>query len=200
MQLQASVLTMLLFYQAPTPSVFQAFTELPTRMLGYQQAISRSKVIGSSQRTEKREMPWGEGSITVRKNASTQFLGVFVVESGSSTSFNLRAFNTQEGRRVFLMQKQHCFVPGCDTTISVFEKQSKGWKDITTDMLPDFKPEMLVRAYQATTGKMAQEGSEELDYHLQIPEEGNTIEMWNRYDEKMLDLVWNGHRFLIKNR
>ncbi|GGJ23764.1 hypothetical protein [Deinococcus roseus] len=197
-----SVMFMLLFsatLPAPTaPSVFQAFLELPVKMLGYQQDLPREKVIGQTHRTEKREMPWGEGSIEVRKNVSTQFLKVFMIESGSSTLYTLRAFNSTEGHRVFLVQKQYCFVPGCDTTIGVFEKQGKTWKDLSESLLPDFSQTVLTRAYMETTGKKPSESGEELDYHLQIPEEGSVVEVWNRYDEKIFSLSWTGQKFVIK--
>lgn len=183
-----------------TPSVFQAFLELPDKMLDPQSGLPREQIIGTTNRSEKREMPWGEGNIEVRKNVNTQYLSVFVVQPGSSTSYTLRAFHSTEGRRVFLVQKQHCFVPGCDTTISVVEKQGKVWKDRTASLLPALTDRVLAKAYMETTGKTASESGEELDYHLQIPEEGNAVEVWNRYDERMFSLSWNGQKFVIKTK
>ncbi|GEM47431.1 hypothetical protein [Deinococcus cellulosilyticus] len=205
MQRPLSVISMLLLSNglpatSSAPSVFQAFLELPEKMLEAQPGLPREQIIGSTQRTEKREMPWGEANIEVRKNVNTQYLSVFVVQPGSSTSYTLRAFNSSEGRRVFLVQKQHCYVPGCDTTILVVEKQGKVWKDRTDSLLPALTSSVLAKAYMETTGKTASEGGEELDYHLQMPEEGNAVEVWNRYDERMFSLSWTGQKFVIRTK
>lgn len=205
MQRPLSVMFMLLFSNglpanSSAPSVFQAFVELPNKLLNFQQDLSREKIVGDSNRTEKREIAWGEGTIEVRKNVNTQFLKVDLVQPEARIQYTLRAFHSNAGHRMFLVQKQHCTSPGCEATISVVEKQGSVWKNMSQSLLPDLSRPVLTRAYMETTGKAVSDSGEELDYHLQIPEEGNLIEVWNQYDEKMFSLNWNGQKFVIKTR
>lgn len=205
MQRPLSVMFMLLFSNglpanSSAPSVFQAFVELPNKLLNFQQDLSREKIVGDSNRTEKREIAWGEGTIEVRKNVNTQFLKVDLVRPDLRIHYTLRAFHSNNGHRMFLVQKQHCTSPGCAATISVVEKQGSSWKNLSQNLLPDLSRPVLARAYMETTGKSVSDSGEELDYHLQIPEEGNLIEVWNQYDEKMFALNWNGQKFVIKTR